>query len=175
MKHTYKVTGMTCTGCQAKVQQLLSAVPDVTRVDIDLENGEALIEMSRHINTVILQDALRQYPKYQLTEKVYEPAMAPAGEPEQRSWLQVYKPILLIFGYVLAISIIAGFHGRGFHTMYGMRVFMAGFFLVFSFLKCSTWRVLPRATPCTMLLPAILRPGDTYMQALNYCWGLLLR
>ena len=37
MKHTYKVSGMTCTGCQAKVQHLLSQVKGVSNVTIDLE------------------------------------------------------------------------------------------------------------------------------------------
>ena len=43
MTHTYQITGMTCTGCQAKVQHLLSQVPDVQTVSIDLEKGEATI------------------------------------------------------------------------------------------------------------------------------------
>lgn len=136
MKHTYQVTGMTCTGCQAKVQQLLSAVPDVTRVDIDLEKDEALIEMERHVSTATLQQALADYPKYQLAEKPYEYPDHLQDDPVvQRSWLQTYKPILLIFGYVLVIAIIAGYHTTGFHAMDAMRVFMAGFFLVFSFFK----------------------------------------
>jgi cation transport ATPase len=135
MKHTYQVTGMTCTGCQAKVQQLLTAVPDVKHVDIDLQKGEAVIEMDRHINTATLQAALKDYPKYQLSEKPYEyPAHLQDDEP-QKTWLQIYKPILLIFGYVLAVSVIAGYHASGFHAMMAMRVFMAGFFLVFSFFK----------------------------------------
>ncbi|MES2809712.1 MAG: cation transporter [Bacteroidota bacterium] len=135
MKHTYQVAGMTCTGCQAKVQHLLAAVPDVTHVDIDLEKGEARVEMSRHVSTISLQAVLKEYPKYQLTEKPYEYPEHLQDEPEQRSWLQTYKPILLIFGYVLAISLIAGYHNTGFHPMEVMRVFMAGFFLVFSFFK----------------------------------------
>lgn len=136
MKHTYQVTGMTCTGCQAKVQQLLSAVPDVTHVDIDLQKGEADITMDRHISTVALQAALHDYPKYQLTEKPYEYPAHLQDDTIHKTWLQIYKPILLIFGYVLAVSVITGYYyGDGFHTMSAMRVFMAGFFLVFSFFK----------------------------------------
>jgi copper chaperone CopZ len=136
MKHTYQVTGMTCTGCQAKLQHLLSAVPDVTHVDIDLQKGEAVIAMDRHVNTVALQSALKDYPKYELTEKPYEyPTHLQDDTVEQPNWLQTYKPILLIFGYVLAVSVIAGYHAGSFHAMDAMRVFMAGFFLVFSFFK----------------------------------------
>ena len=41
MTHTYKVSGMTCTGCQAKVQSLLTKVKSVSNVEIDLAKGEA--------------------------------------------------------------------------------------------------------------------------------------
>ncbi len=69
MKHTYQITGMTCSGCQNKVQQLLSAVSNITQVDIDLSSGNAEIEMSSHVSTDKLKGALKDYPKYQLEEK----------------------------------------------------------------------------------------------------------
>jgi copper chaperone CopZ len=134
MKHTYQITGMTCTGCQAKVQQLLSRVPHITNVNIDLQKGEADIEMDTHVSTETLKSALMDYPKYQLTEKPHEP-MVFIDDTEQKTWLQTYKPILLIFGYVLAVSLIAGFSAGEFNGGLGMRVFMSGFFLVFSFFK----------------------------------------
>jgi copper chaperone CopZ len=68
MTHSYNITGMTCTGCQAKVQGLLSNIPGVTGVDIDLANGKADITMSQHVDTQTLQAALADYPKYSLTE-----------------------------------------------------------------------------------------------------------
>src|SRR5687768_620544 len=69
MTHTYKVTGMSCSRCQAKVKQLLSAVPDVKNISIDLQKAEATIEMENHVPTTRLQSALKDYPKYQLHEK----------------------------------------------------------------------------------------------------------
>jgi len=136
MTHTYQVTGMTCTGCQAKVQQLLSAVPDVKHVDIDLQKGEANITMDKHVSTTTLQAALRDYPKYQLTEKPYGySAHLQEEDTEPKTWLQTYKPILLIFAYILAVSVIVSYSGGVFQSMVAMRVFMAGFFLVFSFFK----------------------------------------
>ncbi len=135
MKHTYQISGMTCAGCQAKVQQLLSGVSHITNVDIDLQKGEADIEMDIHVSTQTLKDAFKDFPKYQLTEKPRVPVTFVEEETEQKSWLQTYKPILLIFGYVLAISLIAGFSAVEFDGGVAMRVFMAGFFLVFSFFK----------------------------------------
>jgi len=136
MTHTYNISGMTCTGCQAKVHQLLSNIPGVTNVDINLLRGKADITMSSHIATATLQDALKEHPKYQLTEEApHHAAPVPAFGEEKRSWLQTYKPLLIIFGYITLITVLAAFNADGFDWMRGMSVFMAGFFLTFSFFK----------------------------------------
>ena len=36
MTHTYKISGMTCSGCEAKVKWLLGQTDQVEQVDIDL-------------------------------------------------------------------------------------------------------------------------------------------
>jgi copper chaperone CopZ/uncharacterized membrane protein YphA (DoxX/SURF4 family) len=138
MTHTYKVTGMTCEGCKAKVNYLLSHTPGVKNVDIDLNKGEVAVTMDKHIATSTLQDALKEYPKYKLSEEVSQPmhhTTITADDTENKSWVATYKPILLIFGYISVISWIAANTSNGFNTMLAMRVFMAGFFLVFSFFK----------------------------------------
>ena len=138
MTHTYQITGLTCSGCQQTVQTLLSQVKNVQNVDISLAEGTADITMSQHVQTETLQDALKDHPKYQLSEAAHSHhsmSMEMTGE-ENRSWLATYKPILLIFAYILTIAVIAGnAMGEGFMTMTAMRVFMSGFFLVFSFFK----------------------------------------
>lgn len=136
MTHTYNITGMTCTGCLAKVQGLLQQVPDIEKVEISLAEGTADITMKKHVATADLQQALTDYPKYQLSEAVthHHQMSTDIANADNRTWLQTYKPILLIFGYLMAASLIAGYHG-GFNIMTMMRVFMSGFFLVFSFFK----------------------------------------
>jgi len=139
MTHTYNVSGMTCSGCQAKVQGLLSKVPEVKRVDIDLEHGQATIEMNRHIATSELQAALKDYPKYQLTGIPYEPHQptthethsSTADEEAPKSWLSTYKPILLIATYITVVTLMTA-NGD---LMRWMPQFMAAFFLTFSFFK----------------------------------------
>ncbi|OKS85530.1 heavy-metal-associated domain-containing protein [Mucilaginibacter polytrichastri] len=135
MEHTYNVTGMTCAGCQYKVQTLLSGVPGVTTVDVDLMAGEARIAMDQHVTTSALQSALKDYQKYQLTESNVAMPAPGIAEEQLKSWAATYKPILLIFGYILTISLIAGSTVLGFDELLAMRVFMAGFFLIFSFFK----------------------------------------
>lgn len=137
MTHSYNITGMTCAGCQAKVQGLLANIPGVIGVAIDLANDKADITMSRHVDTETLQAALAPYPKYTLSEVHQYHAPAPSfsmDEEDNRSFWETYKPVLLIFGYVSLVSVLISVTG-GFGWMTGMRIFMSGFFLVFSFFK----------------------------------------
>ena len=60
---------MSCTGCQATVQKLLSGIPGVTNVSVDLQKAEATIDMENHIPTTQLQLALKDHPRYHLDEK----------------------------------------------------------------------------------------------------------
>jgi copper chaperone CopZ len=135
MEHTYQVTGMTCAGCQYKVQTLLSGVLGVKEVNIDLAAAEAHITMDQHVATSALQNSLKDYPKYQLSEAHVNMPAVNMSDEQPKSWAATYKPILLIFGYILTISLIAGSTVLGFDWMLAMRVFMAGFFLIFSFFK----------------------------------------
>ncbi len=83
MTHTYSVTGMKCTGCQAKVQSLLSNVAEVKNVSIDLAKGEATIDMANHIPTAELKSALKDYPKYQIQERDLAHEMKPDFTKEE--------------------------------------------------------------------------------------------
>jgi copper chaperone CopZ len=74
MTHSYTITGMTCNGCATKVQKLLSSVPGVESININLEKNEAAISMNHHIQTAALQNALKDYPKYQLMESPISPS-----------------------------------------------------------------------------------------------------
>ena len=56
----------------------------------------------------------------------------PSGTP---AWLVTYKPLLLVFGYIL-LTVIGFLAATGsWDGALAMRLFMAGFFLVFSFFK----------------------------------------
>jgi len=140
MTHTYNVTGMTCDGCISKVSFLVKKTPHVTDVDVNLDKGEISVTMDEHITTATLQEALKDYPKYQLNGQgnhhvKQEKNIFAEQSKESRSWIETYKPIVLIFGYISIISLITASVPENFSTMTFMRVFMAGFFLVFSFFK----------------------------------------
>ncbi len=59
MKHTYHIHGMTCNGCRSHVQESLTKVKGVIMVSVDLEKGQAIIEMDSHIPIDKFQEALK--------------------------------------------------------------------------------------------------------------------
>jgi copper chaperone CopZ len=128
MIHTYRITGMTCAGCEGKVKSNLLMVPDVVAVDVSKEQQTATISMEKHIPLSNFQNALNK--KYFITATEHSEAAEQA-----KNWFATYRPILLIFGYITTVSIIAATHKNGFDWMHAMNVFMAGFFLSFSFFK----------------------------------------
>jgi cation transport ATPase len=133
MTHTYQLTGMTCSGCEAKVKNNLLLLPDVTSVEVSKDNNSAVIGMSKHIATPELQAALGgANSKYQIAETA---SVAKEMNEESRTWFETYKPIVLIFAYITGISLWISWNGGHVNAMSFMQVFMAGFFLVFSFFK----------------------------------------
>jgi copper chaperone CopZ len=134
MTHTYTITGMTCGSCVAKVKSQLLMLGDITDADVQLTSPQATLTMQRHIPTSELQGALHKAGNYTITEA--DGGMHPGMPAEEASsWLETYKPILLIGAYITgATLLIEAVTGRfNWHTW--MPHFMAGFFLVFSFFK----------------------------------------
>lgn len=65
MKHTYKITGMTCQGCQTKVENALNAIDGIS-AKVTLEPAEAIITMDKHIPTEKLQEVLSVAGNYKI-------------------------------------------------------------------------------------------------------------
>ena len=60
MKHTYKITGMSCNGCRSHVESTLSKVKGVNNVSVDLEKATAVIEMDKHVKIDQFENALQE-------------------------------------------------------------------------------------------------------------------
>lgn len=134
MTHTYNISGMTCNSCVAKVKSELLKIGDITEADVQLAPPQAAISMQKHIPVEALQSALQKAGNYTITQA--DAVMHNAvSEAETKSWFATYKPILLIFFYISVVTVIAASSSNGFDWMKGMRIFMSGFFLAFSFFK----------------------------------------
>ena len=59
----------------------------------------------------------------------------PVPEEDRKTWFETYKPVLLIFGYIVGATLLIEAISGSFLWMRWMSHFMGGFFLVFSFFK----------------------------------------
>ncbi len=131
MTHIYHLTGMTCATCEAKVKSSLLTLPDVSSVDVSKDQQSVTITMDKHISLFNLQKALGgEGSKYQITPLHHNEVTEQA-----KSWLTIYKPLLIVFGYILIVTISMELAQGYFNGMRWMQYFMAGFFLTFSFFK----------------------------------------
>ncbi|MEW7290679.1 heavy metal translocating P-type ATPase [Aquimarina sp. 2304DJ70-9] len=159
MKHTYKITGMTCNGCRNSVQEKLTKVPGVTGVSVDLEQEKAIIEMQSHISIEELQTVLSE--KYTISE-IMEDRFINISNKETRSVnpektkLQELQPLLIILGYILVSSILL--HYKNWNTTDVMLDFMGLFYIVFSFFKILDLKGFPGSfrmyDPLAKVIPA---------------------
>ena len=136
MKHTYKISGMTCGSCKASVEKSLNNLDEVTNVVVNLENEEAIVTMNSPIEVETLQKALSS--KYIISIKDRKNVFALIENSnfdieEEKSKLQQLKPLLLIIFYIAVASILL--HYKNWSWSEFMLDFMGLFYIVFSFFK----------------------------------------
>ena len=146
MKHTYKITGMTCGSCKSSVEKSLRNIDEVSDVEVNLENQEATITMNSHIKVTELQKSLAS--KYTITQKevknVFTSTQSSSFEiEEEKSKLQQLKPLLLIIFYIATASILL--HYKGWSWSAFMLDFMGLFYIVFSFFKMLDLKGFPES------------------------------
>ena len=154
MKHTYKITGMTCNNCVASVADELSKIDGVQKIDVSLEKGEAEIDMSSHIPLNILKSALPS--KYSIAEKGNHTSEMIMNSTEEKTKLQQLKPLLLIFLYLFSAAILLNY--KQWDTGEFMLDFMGLFYIVFSFFKLLDLKGFPESfrmyDPLARVFPA---------------------
>lgn len=128
--HTFSITGMTCGNCAAKIQKRLGEHAEIESATATLQPPEAVIHSSRALTVDELNQWLEPLGHYGLAEKNQTPAPS-LPEPSATT----YKPLLILLGYLTAVT-AGGLVAAGvWDTMLAMRLFMGGFFIAFSFFK----------------------------------------
>ncbi len=121
---------MTCTGCESTIKSKILSLPEVLSVNVSKETNTATIEMQKHISLGTFQKALGgEHAKFTIAAQHNETA------EQAKGWLETYKPILVIFGYILFFTIAFEWGNGNFIGTRWMNNFMAGFFITFSFFK----------------------------------------
>lgn len=138
MTHAYKITGMTCGSCVARVKSGLLKLGDVLSAEIQLQSPQAVISMSKHIATAVLQQAIEKAGDFTISDLTSETHFTKADAIAEEK--PSYYPIFLIFGYIGLASTLVQVVRHSFSWMQWMSDFMAGFFFVFSFFKMMNLR-----------------------------------
>ncbi len=144
MKHTYKITGMTCGGCKASVENSLRSLNNITKVEVTLEKKEVTITMDNFIDVKELQMGLPL--QYNISEKDHENGGAKTQNlsidiEKEKNKLQQLKPLLLIIFYIVSASVLLHFKNWSWNNF--MLDFMGLFYIVFSFFKMLDLKGFP--------------------------------
>lgn len=151
---TYSLTGLHCAACVRRITDALA--PLAAQVQVTLSPMQAVLTDAQ-ADLAHLQAAVRSAGAYELLSIPNFKEIVPLAGVDtaqdaikngvveaQKSFLQTYRPLLMIIAYLLTGSVLiqlgqhAG-HGMSFEASISahetMRYFMAGFFLTFSFFK----------------------------------------
>src|SRR5688500_17784976 len=99
----YQVSGMTCGGCVARVKAALASMAE--NVEVTLDPPQAILTNPNQ-SLASLNQVLAGVGHYHLSAMEAEPAkqvLNPAETP--KSWLATYYPLLLIFGFILLVTL----------------------------------------------------------------------
>ena len=146
MKKTYTINGMTCNGCKSTIHQNLNNLPEIESVEVNLEQGEAIIFSKSDIDISKLQNALPS--KFRIEEKLVDDSSTLINEPsiesdQEKSKLQQLKPLLIILIYISVASILMNF--ENWNSKEVMLDFMGLFYIVFSFFKMLDLKGFPES------------------------------
>ena len=132
MISSFHVTGMTCSGCAAKVKWVIQSVSDVESAEVMLQDGIVHVQSPRKIQEEEVATALAPHTKYTVLASHQVTATKEVNLPSKS--VTTYWPLILIGLFLLSISTGISWQQGGGMTLW-MEVFMGGFFLVFSFFK----------------------------------------
>lgn len=122
---------MTCNGCKSSIEKSISNLKGVNKIEIDLGNEQATIEMGSYVSLEKLQGALSE--KFSITEEEIKNEIPAVAFEKEKSELQQLFPLFLIFGFITTASILININP--WNTPEFMMTFMGLFYVVFSFFK----------------------------------------
>lgn len=115
MIQIYQIKGMHCQACVGKIKTALEPLTD--SLEVTLSPPQAKLIAKENVSLQTLNDQLATAGDYSLIAET---------QPATPSRLRQYYPLILIFLYILSVSLL---------SQHKMITFMAGFFLVFSGFK----------------------------------------
>ena len=121
------ITGISCMSCVSKIEKSLYTNAAIKQVTIDKESGNAVIGGDALPHADIIEDLINSAGNYTVG--------ATSTDSQVSTSRQSYKPLAIIVGYLLGVTLLIEASSGMFLLETWMPNFMAGFFLVFSFFK----------------------------------------
>ncbi|HEX7260376.1 MAG TPA: cation transporter, partial [Luteolibacter sp.] len=124
---TLPITGMTCGNCADKIQKRLAEHPEIESVTVTLQPPAAAIRSTRELTPDELNTWLAPLGHYRISASTTPSLPKPSAT--------TYKPLLILLGYLIAVTVCALVATGAWDSALAMRLFMGGFFIAFSFFK----------------------------------------
>jgi copper chaperone CopZ len=132
-------TNLNCGSCVAAVKPNLDGDPAIQRWSVDTSNSNKVLTIEGEgvspeaVQHHVASAGFKVLGKIEDSAPTLASDEAPAEDSE--SFLETYKPLLLVFAYLIGIVAIVEITAGSFDWMRAMANFMGGFFVAFSFFK----------------------------------------
>jgi copper chaperone CopZ len=138
-------TNLNCGSCVAAVKSFLDNDPTIRRWAVDTADPNKVLTVegddvtTEHVERDVASAGFKVLGRVEeATTHAHAEHSTPAAE--DRSFLETYRPLLLVFAYLVGVVAVVEITAGRFDGMRAMANFMGGFFLAFSFFKLLNLR-----------------------------------
>jgi hypothetical protein len=129
-------TNLNCGSCVAAVRRHLDGDPSIRRWSVDTADPKKVLTVE---GEGVTQEQVEHHVAsagFKVLGRVEDGVPADSTPPtEAKSFLTTYRPVLLVFAYLIGVVALVEVESGRFEWMRAMANFMGGFFLAFSFFK----------------------------------------
>lgn len=138
-------TNLNCGSCVAAVKSHLDNDPAIHRWSVDTADPNKVLTVegegisTENVERDVANAGFKVLGKIEQASPTMH-AAADNSATEKKSLLETYRPLLLVFAYLIGVVALVEITAGRFEWMRAMANFMGGFFLVFSFFKLLNLR-----------------------------------
>lgn len=143
-------TNLSCGSCVAAVKPHLDQDPTIHRWSVDTADPNKVLTVEGedvsavHVERDVASAGFKVLGKIEessaAAHNVPAPTVPAAPTGEEKSFLATYRPLLLVFAYLIGVVALVEFAAGRIDWMRAMSNFMGGFFVTFSFFKMLNLR-----------------------------------
>lgn len=139
-------TNLNCGSCVAAVKPHLDNEPAIHRWSVDTADPNKVLTVegegltAEAIERHVAHAGFKVMGKLEESTADVDSTQAAPTTAKGKSLLATYRPLLLVFAYLIGIVVVVEFAAGHFNWMRAMANFMGGFFIAFSFFKLLNLR-----------------------------------